>query len=243
MENSNINQTTNWLSIVTYYLIACLISWPFFWWRDIETKSWELWNVPGLVKTASYMWGPGIAAIICFYLFKKTHVRTVTFFGTSITKSILFWLLPDIAFSISTLHGIEALMFPFTGFFIILGEELGWRGFLQDALRNITPVKRAIIIGMMWEIWHFTTRMSVGFHISTFVRIGIFIIALSIISYIFIKLTEKTKSLFIPVTIHAWIDTLFEYSSTTTFIIFGLSIPYWAYLIWRWEKALLINTR
>jgi membrane protease YdiL (CAAX protease family) len=243
MEYTNINQTTNWISVVTYYLIACLISWPFFWWRDIESESWALWNVPELVKTASYMWGPGIAAIICFFLFRKTHVRNVTFFGTSIIKSLLFWLVPEIAFSISTLHGSEAFTFLFTGFFITLGEELGWRGFLQDALRNIKPVKRAIIIGVMWEIWHFTTRMSVGLHISTFVRIGIFIIALSLISYALIKLTEKTKSLFIPVTVHAWINTLFEYSSTTTFIIFGLSVPYWAYLIWRWEKPLLINTR
>jgi membrane protease YdiL (CAAX protease family) len=243
MENTDYKQTTNWLSVVTYYLIACLISWPFFWWRDIESESWALWNVPELVKTASYMWGPGIAAIICFFLFRKTHVRNVTFFGTSITKSLLFWLVPEIAFSISTLHGSEAFTFLFTGFFITLGEELGWRGFLQDALRNITPVKRAIIIGVMWEIWHFTTRMSVGLQISTFVRIGIFIIALSIISYVLIKLTEKTKSLFIPVTVHAWINTLFEYSSTTTFIVFGLSLPFWAYLIWRWEKPLLMNSR
>jgi membrane protease YdiL (CAAX protease family) len=243
MENTDFKQTTNWLSVVTYYLIACLISWPFFWWRDIESESWALWNVPELVKTASYMWGPGIAAIICFFLFRKTHARNVTFFGTSITKSLLFWLVPDIAFSISTFHGTEAFTFPFTGFFIILGEELGWRGFLQDALRNISSIKRAIIIGVMWEIWHFTTRMSVGLHISTFVRIGIFIIALSIISYALIKLTEKTKSLFIPVTVHAWINTLFEYSSNTTFIVFGLSLLFWAYLIWRWEKPFLMNSR
>jgi membrane protease YdiL (CAAX protease family) len=243
MENKNVNQTTNLLSVVTYYFIACLISWPFFWWRDIESESWALWNVPNFVKTASYMWGPGIAAIICFYLFRKTHVRTVTFFGTSISKSLLFWLVPEIAFSISTLHGTEAFTFTFTGFFIILGEELGWRGFLQDALRNITPVKRAIILGVMWEIWHFTTRMSLGLHISTFVRIGIFIIALSILSYVLIKLTEKTKSLFIPVTVHAWINTLFEFSSTTTFIVFGLSLPFWAFLIWKWEKPLQKKTR
>jgi membrane protease YdiL (CAAX protease family) len=243
MKNTDIQQTTNWLSVIIYYFIACLISWPFFWWRDIETESWDLWNVPGLVKTASYMWGPGIAAILCFFLFRKTHVRTVTFFGTSILKSLLFWLVPEIAFSISTFHGTEVLTFSFTGFLIILGEELGWRGFLQDALKNISPIKRAIMIGVMWEIWHFTTRMSVGLHISTFIRIAIFMTALSIISYVMIKLTEKTKSLFIPVTLHAWINTLFEYSSTTTFIIFGLSLPFWAYLILRWEKPLLVNTR
>jgi len=238
MENTKINKATNWLSVVTYYFIACFISWPFFWWRDIESESWALWNVPNFVKTASYMWGPGIAAIICFYLFRKTHIRSVTFFGTSISKSLLFWLVPEIAFSISTMHSAEAFTFIFTGFFITLGEELGWRGFLQDALRNIKPIKRAIIIGVMWEFWHFTTRMSLGPQISTFVRIGIFIIALSIISYLLIKLTEKTKSLFIPVTVHAWINTLFEFSSTTTFIVFGLSLPFWAFLIWKWEKPL-----
>jgi hypothetical protein len=43
-------------------------------------------------------------------------------------------------------------------FVSILGEELRWRGFLQDALRPLPPVKRFVLIGVMWEFWHFTTR-------------------------------------------------------------------------------------
>jgi membrane protease YdiL (CAAX protease family) len=243
MEYTVIKQSTNWLSVITYYIIACLISWPFFWWRDIESESWALWNVSGFVKTGSYMWGPGIAAIICFFLFRKTHTRTVTFFGTSIIKSLLFWFVPIIALSISSLHGTEALALPIIGFILILGEELGWRGFLQDALKNVSPIKRAIIIGVLWELWHFTNRMSGGIQISTFIRVGIFIIALSIISFALIKLTDKTKSLVIAVTVHSWINILFEYSSPTTFIVFGLSLPFWAYLIWTWEKPLQLRNR
>lgn len=242
MEN-NLKQKTNWLSVITFYSIACLISWPFFWWRDIESESWALWNVHGFVKTSSYMWGPGIAALICFFLFRKTHTRTVTFFGTSSLKSLLFWFVPIIAFSLTSLHGAVALTLPITGFLVVLGEELGWRGFLQDALKNLTPIKRAVIIGVMWELWHFTNRMSAGLQISTFIRVGIFIVALIIISFFMNKLTDKTKSLVIAVTVHSWINILFEYSSLATFVVFGLSLPFWAYLIWKWEKPISFRTR
>ena len=243
MEYKDAKTKTNWFSVITFYIITCLVSWPFYWWRDIESESWALWNVPGFVKTASYMWGPGIAAIICFFLFRKTHIRTISFFGTSVIKSLLFWFIPIIALSISSLNGAEALAIPFIGFLIILGEELGWRGFLQDALRNISPIKRAIIIGVMWELWHFTNRMSAGLQVSTFLRVGIFIVALIIISFLLHKLTDKTKSLVIAVTVHSWINILFEYSSTSTYLVFGLSLPFWAYLVWTWEKPFLLKSR
>ncbi len=189
------------------------------------------------------MWGPGIAAIICFYLFRKTHKRTIGFFGTSTLKSLLFWFVPIIALSVTAIRGAEAFALPVIGFMIILGEELGWRGFLQDALNNISPIKRAVIIGVMWELWHFTNRMSDGLQISTFIRVGIFIIATSIISYSLIKLTDRTKSLVIAVTVHSWINILFQYSSTTTFVIFGLSLPFWTYLIWTWDKPFLARNQ
>lgn len=241
MKATNTKQKTNWVSIITFYSLACLFSWPFFWWRDIESESWALWNAPGLIKTASYMWGPGLSAIICFFIFKKTHQRTITFFGTSTIKSLLFWFVPIIALSIFSLRGIDALVLPFTGFLITLGEELGWRGYLQDALRKVSPLQRYITIGVLWELWHFTNRMSGGWHISTFIRVGIFIIALIIISYVMGILTDKTKSLAIAVTFHAWINILFEVSTLNTYIVFGLSLPFWTYLIWTWEKPLRKN--
>src|SRR5688572_918710 len=131
----------NCTSVIVFYLLACAVSWPFFWWRDINSDSWDALQIPGFIKTWSYMWGPGISALICFWLFRKSHIRTITFFGTSRRKSLAFYFLPVLALCIpgikdgdETSH-VLPLAFSIIGFISILGEELGWRGFLQDTLR------------------------------------------------------------------------------------------------------------
>jgi len=52
-----------WTPVVVYYLPALAISGPFFYWRTI--LHWKGFNAPDFMKTPSYMWGPGIAGIIC----------------------------------------------------------------------------------------------------------------------------------------------------------------------------------
>ena len=34
------------------------------------------------------------------------------------------------------------------------GEELGWRGFLQNEFRYMSFWKSSIVIGMIWGVWH-----------------------------------------------------------------------------------------
>lgn len=240
MEKTGTNDVkVNWLSVVTYYVLACSFSWPFFWWRDMEPESWKAWQAPQFIKNLSYMWGPGFAAIIVLVLFRKSHKRVVTFFGTSVLKSMLFYLLPVIALSIFRIKGEEAFVMPVLGFIMILGEELGWRGFLQDALKPLTDWKKYLLIGVMWELWHFTNRMHSGFELSTFVRVGAFMLVTILLSFIAGRLTDRTRSLVVAVTFHAWANILFEFQSTATFIIFGLSIPFWAAMLWYWNKPLL----
>lgn len=37
-----------------------------------------------------------------------------------------------------------------------LGEELGWRGYLQPRLlRQFTPLTTSLIIGVIWGVWHY----------------------------------------------------------------------------------------
>lgn len=239
MKETGNNVRVNWLSVATYYLLACAFSWPFFWWRDMEPESWQAWQIPQFLKNLSYMWGPGLAAIIVLILFRKSHQRTITFFGTSVIKSLLFYLLPVIALSIFGIKGEEAFVMPLFGFIMTLGEELGWRGFLQDALRPLAEWKRYLLIGAMWELWHFTNRMHDGFVLSTFTRVGAFMLVTILLSFIAGRLTDRTRSLVVAVTMHAWINILFEFQSTATFIIFGLSIPFWAAMLWYWNKPLL----
>jgi membrane protease YdiL (CAAX protease family) len=231
-----------WISVIVFYVLACAISWPFFWWRDMQPEAWRSWNVPPFIKTWSYMWGPGLSALACFLIFRRTHVRTVTFFGTSLLQSLLFYVVPILGLAIAGIDDpsmnrhVAPLVFGVIGFISILGEELGWRGFLQDALRPLKPVYRYVIIAILWELWHFTNRMSQGELLQIVIRVSIFIIALVIISAIIGEATDRSRSLVIAVTLHAWIDILAEYNHFYTFIVFGLSLPFWAYLLWRWNK-------
>lgn len=241
MEQSTAEQSKRpfWLSIAVYYLLACAISWPFFWQRDMLGIS---------VPTRNYMWGPGIAAIITMLIFRKRHTRTITFFGTSTIKSLLFYLVPIVIlsttlalFAPSDLTGesplVVALGLPLLGFFNILGEELGWRGFLQDAVRPLHRVTRYILIGGLWEFWHFTTR-------TTGKPIGAIILTLAVsyplvilFSAIIGKLTDRTRSLIVAVSLHAWLNILFELRTPYTYVIFALTLIYWFFLLRSWQDA------
>jgi membrane protease YdiL (CAAX protease family) len=127
------------------------------------------------------------------------------------------------------------LLFGIIGMFNILGEELGWRGFLQDALRPLTPLRKYILIGIMWEFWHFTNRTSHGSAGQVALRLAIFYPATILISFIIGQATERSKSLLVALTLHMWINALFEFPGVRTYIVFGLSVLLWVFLLVRWR--------
>jgi uncharacterized protein len=148
---------TNWVSVIVFYLIACAFSWPFFAWRDLYPESRSGSCVPNALRNLGVMWGPGLAALFCFLIFRNTHVRRITFAGSSLVKSLLFFFLPYLLWAIvlllnpdkDTIRPVYLLqLLPF-GFFMIMGEELGWRGFLQDALYPLKEWKRWLLLGLM----------------------------------------------------------------------------------------------
>ena len=57
-----------------------------------------------------------------------------------------------IIFTLIAFSGVLAgatLNLPFT-----LGEEIGWRGFLFKQLEHLNWIKRSLITGLIWGIWH-----------------------------------------------------------------------------------------
>ena len=50
-------------------------------------------------------------------------------------------------------------IYNLVSFFNVLGEELGWRGYLQPNLNNMPTAKRFLAIGVMWELWHAPMRI------------------------------------------------------------------------------------
>lgn len=190
------------------------------------------------------MWGPGLSAIVCFQLFKKTHNRSITWFGSSIAKSLIFYLSPFVIWVLIALinpsdltinaMGIVHLV-PF-GFLMIVGEELGWRGYLQDSLKALPEPKRWIILGLLWEFWHFTRGMINGEVWQIVLRKAFLIIIVMALTFLIGKSTNRTKSLLVAVTFHSWFNIVTEFPHINTAVAASVSIILWFILIRRWES-------
>lgn len=234
----------NYKPVIVFYVLACVFSWPFFFWRDVYTEDWNSIKLHYVIKTSLIMWGPGISAILCWFLFKGNVKKTTSFFGTSIIKSLLFWGIPLVALIVLGLKDNEleySHIFPLQiligSFIYTLGEELGWRGFLQDQLVDLPKWKRYLLIGVLWELWHFTTRTLSGSIIAGILRPLLFIIPLSALSFLYGESVNKSKSLVVAVTLHSWLNIIFEFPQTNTYIVLSASIPFWIFMIVNWDKV------
>jgi hypothetical protein len=229
-----------WLHVVTYYVFACAISWPFFWWRDMRPESWEAWRVPGFLKTATYMWGPGLSALICLSLFRGTHRRTVRVFGSSRWRSLVFYLAPLLA--LAAVESFQApgpalpLLAAAFSFFTIFGEELGWRGFLQDALRPLPRRWRYLLIGTLWEAWHFTNRTHEGPLRAIAFRVTLFLIFCTVFSWLIGEAVDRSGSLLVAHTLHLWADYFADDASVSAIVVFTCAVLLWIGLLFRWKS-------
>lgn len=92
--------------------------------------------------------------------------------------------------------------FPF-----VLGEELGWRGFLLKQLNNYSLTKKSIIIGFFWGLWHFPLIMyGLNFDKSPYLGALIMTIFCIVASFTFISLFEKSNSIIAPTLLHGSIN-------------------------------------
>jgi uncharacterized protein len=202
------------------------------------------------------MWGPGIGALVCFALFRRQHRRTITFWGTSKLRSACFYLLPMVLlgftrptcarfFSVIFRNGrdftrpaspLMFVLFAVLAFAYPLGEELGWRGFLQDAVRPLRFFPRFVFIGIVWEFWHFTNRTVGASAKAVAVTLAISYPTVILLSFIIGIAVERSHSLCVAVTLHMWVDSLLQLSGTKTFVVAGISLFFWIYLLWTWPQ-------
>ncbi|EGT3786155.1 CPBP family intramembrane metalloprotease [Clostridioides difficile] len=85
-----------------------------------------------------------------------------------------------------------------------LGEELGWRGFVQNHLqKRHSPLKASIIVGFWWGMWHLPIWFTTGFKGLDLIKyIIFFMIAIISISIIMTTFYNLNKTLIIPIAIH-----------------------------------------
>lgn len=92
--------------------------------------------------------------------------------------------------------------------FIALGEEIGWRGFLEKNL-NFSFFKKNIIIGIIWGVWHTPIIIS-GHNYSNHPYWGILMIVILCIaiSFYFSFALKRTQSLFVIGALHGGINAV-----------------------------------
>lgn len=140
----------------------------------------------------------------------------------------------------------------------ILGEEIGWRGFLIFELRKVMSFKAlSLVSGIIWAIWHFPLiNLIYGSSENLLLHMAAFTIMIIGISIILAYYTFKSNSLWPAVLYHSVHNIYIQKICTpltiinekTTFWIdeFGFMIPIvttiFAFYFWRKsEKELLVH--
>lgn len=222
-----------------YQVLACAISWPIFAWHDLRHASWAAWQLPSVVKQLVPAFGPAIAGLVATVVFRRTHHRTVSLLGFDTARSMAFAAIPVGVLAVLGISGpaphIEggwiAAMFLVRG----LLEETGWRGFLQDALRPLTPLRRSVVIGLLWGSWSFTAYFQGPSTeiVERLLGMGMVWIAGS---WALGTAVDRTRAVLVPAAMHVALDLGRTLPSESWFPALAASVVLWAIMLRSWPS-------
>ena len=85
-------------------------------------------------------------------------------------------------------------------------EEVGWRGYLQPKLENMTNyIISTLVVGLIWSVWHLPLWFISGTVQSALPFVGYAFLAI-ILSFSFTTLYKYTNNIFLVVLSHAWFN-------------------------------------
>jgi membrane protease YdiL (CAAX protease family) len=248
------NTSINWKRVLLFLLIAITIS-NIFRFDVFELKS-ELEKLPTwiYILTSILLEGSGviIGALIIIPFLKKQRKTEISLFGTSKTKSLLMASIPILVLVVIGVKNDFEMNNHIYGLVASIGtllycvmEEYGWRGYLQEELKELKPWKKYLIIGFIWYLWHLTflTKASLG---DNLFFLGMMILG----SWGIGQVAESTKSILASACFHMIIQIMMlnalikdGISGTEKIIILGISIVIWFVIIKKWEKeSAIANT-
>jgi uncharacterized protein len=233
----NPSSKVNWVYVFLYYTIAVLIAAPFN--SGVFSSAYS--NLTGnyLISEWSYLpacLGPFLAALFLF-LIQKKHKRKITFWGNDIFKNSFIALTPLLVFTIIGLENTQqqnnhfyGLVFAGINLIYGIGEEIGWRGYLQDALEPLNKNFRFLLIGIMWWAWHFRFQNSFDWTVFLAVCVGG--------SFLIGKFADDTQSFFCAAGLHSLIIITTNSGAMTNSKLFAgvLVILIWLGIGKFWKK-------
>ena len=186
-----------------------------------------------------------IGALVAIFLLKKERKTEISLLGTSPSKSFLMAIIPIIILTVMGVkndYGLNPHLYGWyaataTLIYCIM-EEYGWRGYLQEEMKDIEPWKKYTAIGFLWYLWHLTflTGATIG---DNLFFLGMMIFA----SWGIGGVAESTKSIIASACFHLLVQIMMfnalirdGITGTEKIIIGVVSFVIWMVIIKRWEK-------
>lgn len=225
-----------WAELVVFYLISVLVSAPF---RLQLIRLDEIIPLPyGLSVFYRVLRGigPAIGFFAVYYILKSSVERKFTFWGVNKLYSVLAVAIIPLFLGIAGLNNQEGLNQHYygfiTGIFMILyalGEEYGWRGYLQQALEPLKFQYRILLIALLWYVWHLSFLLP-GFSMQSQL---IFFAFLVLGSWGLLKITESSFSILFAAAVHIAFNILTDSHITGNrkIIVLILAATVWTILM------------
>lgn len=242
MKNPEIARSTipekkiNWTEIFIFYAVAVLISAPF---RLNLIKLDEILPLPNGLNIFYRIFrgiGPAIGFLVIYFVFKSKVERKFSFWGINKYYSLLAIILIPIGLTFSGVDNDSELNRHYFGLltgimliFYALGEEYGWRGYLQQALSSMNAPYRILTIAAFWYVWHLNFLLP-DFSIRTHV---VFFLFLLLGSWGLLKISESTLSILFVAAVHLSFNILSDVHSdfTKKVIVILIAVTVWTFLI------------
>lgn len=233
----NVTQQYNWRIVFIYFLLATVISLIFKVYEPLWLNFMKLPYGFGLSLIVGF--GPMLAAIVTRRIFEKEiGMPKMPLFGSSVWRSIAFAVAPILVFvwfGIKNPDGEDIHLFGLkTGllwFIYIYGEEYGWRGFLQQLAGGNNLIK-SLIIGIIWYLWH----LSFIFEQYDLMKELVFLLVLTVGSYIALLVTKRTNSLLTAIGLHFSFSVMTNIPFTANYKYGVLvMVVFWAGLLISWR--------
>lgn len=166
------------------------------WMMMLLEESWESREAYGMKNRNTK------ASVFCVLLFIVLYlgrILVVDLKGGSLKEVLIMLLSPRSVISVFTI-GFSF----FVSFILFLGEEYGWRYFLQPMLqKRFGTIKGVILLGVVWGLWHFPINLfyysAPGFALFSVAGQQITCISLGIfLAYAYMK----TNNIWVPVILH-----------------------------------------